>query len=94
MVASFLRLFASISSVGSGIGGADEVHIPEGLILSFAEIASATMSLRCNAFITVMETAQLRDRDDPADARIVADPTAFYELPGILSRPVFLQFVL
>jgi hypothetical protein len=27
------------------------------------------MSLRCNAFITVMETAQLRDRDDPADAR-------------------------
>src|SRR5215467_12957991 len=37
--------------------------------LSFAKIASATMSLRCNAFATVMKTAELRDCDDPADTR-------------------------
>src|SRR5215467_3006682 len=36
---------------------------------SFAKTASAAMSLRCNAFITVMETDQLRDCEDPADAR-------------------------
>ena len=30
--------------------------------------ASAAMSLRCNAFITVMEAAHLWDCDDPADA--------------------------
>ena len=27
------------------------------------------MSLRCNAFITVMKTAELRDYDDPAGTR-------------------------
>jgi len=27
------------------------------------------MSLRCSAFVTVMETAELRDCDDPADTR-------------------------
>src|SRR5262249_44433216 len=37
--------------------------------LSFAKIASATMSLRCYAFVTVMKTAELRDCDDPADTR-------------------------
>src|SRR5215471_4532925 len=37
--------------------------------LSFAKIASATMSLRCNAFVTVMKTSDLRDCDDPADTR-------------------------
>ena len=37
--------------------------------LSFAKTASAAMSLRCNAFITVMKTAELRDRYDPADTR-------------------------
>ena len=36
---------------------------------SFAEIASAAMSLRCNTFVTVMKTAELRDCDDPADTR-------------------------
>ena len=38
-------------------------------ILSFAKNASADMSLRGNAFITVMQTAELRDLDDPADTR-------------------------
>jgi len=37
--------------------------------LSIAKTASAAMSLRCHAFITVMETAQMRNGDDPADAR-------------------------
>jgi len=27
------------------------------------------MSLRCNAFVTVMKTAELRDCDDPVDTR-------------------------
>jgi hypothetical protein len=37
--------------------------------LSFAKNASADMSLRGNAFITVMQTAGLRDLDDRADTR-------------------------
>jgi hypothetical protein len=37
--------------------------------LSFAKTASAAMSLRCNAFVTVMKTAELRDFDDSADTR-------------------------
>jgi hypothetical protein len=37
--------------------------------VSFAKTPSAIMSLRCNAFITVMATAELRDCDDPADTR-------------------------
>jgi hypothetical protein len=37
------------------------------ITLSFAKNASADMSLRGNAFITVMQTAELRDLDDPAD---------------------------
>ena len=36
--------------------------------LSFAKTPSAAMSLRCDAFITVMEAAHLWDCDDPADA--------------------------
>jgi hypothetical protein len=35
--------------------------------LSFAKNAYAGMSLRGNAFITMMQTAELRDLDDPAD---------------------------
>ena len=38
-------------------------------VLTFAKNASAGMSLRCNAFITVMETAELRDLDDFSDTR-------------------------
>ena len=34
--------------------------------VSFAKKASADMSLCCNAFITVMQTAELRDLDDPS----------------------------
>jgi hypothetical protein len=37
--------------------------------LSFAKNASADMSLRGNAFITVMQTAELRHLDSPADTR-------------------------
>ena len=39
------------------------------LRLSIAKNASADMSLRGNAFITVMQTAELWDLDDPADTR-------------------------
>jgi hypothetical protein len=35
------------------------------LEVSFAKNASADMSLRGNAFITVMQAAELRDLDDP-----------------------------
>ena len=58
---------ASALSIGSisAVSSSRRTHYE----LSFAKIASATMSLRCNAFITVMETAQLRDCDDPADTR-------------------------
>jgi hypothetical protein len=37
--------------------------------VSFAKNASADMSLRGNAFITVMQAAELRDLDDPSPAR-------------------------
>jgi hypothetical protein len=37
--------------------------------LSFARNASADMSLGSNAFITVMQTAQVRDLDDASDTR-------------------------
>ena len=39
------------------------------LLLSFAKNASADMSLRGNAFITVMQTAELRDLDDSSHTR-------------------------
>ena len=38
-------------------------------ILSFAKNASAGIALRCNAFITVMQAAEVRDLNDPANAR-------------------------
>ena len=44
-------------------------HISGFLILSFAKNASAYMSLRRNAFITVMQAAELRDLDDPSYTR-------------------------
>ena len=37
--------------------------------LSFAKNSSADMSLRHNAFITVMQAAELRDLDDPSRTR-------------------------
>lgn len=37
--------------------------------LSFAKTTSAFMWLRCNAFITMMETAKLWDVDDVSDTR-------------------------
>ena len=37
--------------------------------MPIAKNASADMSLRCIAFITVMQTAELWDLDDPADTR-------------------------
>ena len=36
--------------------------------LSFAKNGSGNMSLRCNAFITMMQTAQLWDLDNPSDS--------------------------
>jgi hypothetical protein len=35
---------------------------------AFAKNPSGDMSLRCDAFITAMQTAELRDLDDPADS--------------------------
>ena len=37
--------------------------------LSFAKTMSGAMSLRCNAFITVMKATHLRDCDNPSCAR-------------------------
>src|SRR5262245_33298693 len=39
------------------------------LMLSFAKNASAGIALRCSAFITVMQAAEVRDLDDPSDTR-------------------------
>jgi hypothetical protein len=36
--------------------------------LSFAKNGSGNMSLRCNAFITMMQTAELWDLDNPSDS--------------------------
>jgi len=36
-------------------------------VLSFAKNTSAAISLRCNAFMTVMQAPELRELDDPAD---------------------------
>ena len=38
------------------------------LYVSFAKNGSGNMSLRCNAFITMMQTAELWDLDDPSDS--------------------------
>src|SRR5215472_14064438 len=56
--------------------------------LSFAKTASAAMSLRCNAFITVMETAQLRDCEDPADARNLSREWTLLVEPQMGSGPM------
>jgi|SRR5579863_6097580 len=45
------------------------VKVQDLVNLCFAKNASADMSLRGNAFITVMQTAELRDLNDPADTR-------------------------
>jgi hypothetical protein len=37
--------------------------------LSFAKNASAGIASRCNAFITVMQAAKVRNLDDPSDTR-------------------------
>ena len=37
--------------------------------LSFAKNAAAGIALRCNAFITVMQAAEVRNLDDPSDTR-------------------------
>ena len=36
---------------------------------SFAKNAFAGIALRCNAFITVMQTAEVGNLDDPSDTR-------------------------
>ena len=38
-------------------------------VLSFAKNAFAGIGLRCNAFITVMQAAEVRNLDDPSDTR-------------------------
>jgi hypothetical protein len=38
-------------------------------MLSFAKNAFAGIALRCNAFITVMQAAKVRNLDDPSDTR-------------------------
>jgi hypothetical protein len=43
---------------------------PEGVRqLSFAKNAAAGIALRCNAFITAMQAAKVRNLDDPSDTR-------------------------
>ena len=56
--------------------------------VSFAKIASADVSLRCNAFITVMEDAQLWDLNDPSDPRDLPRKWTLLVEPQMRSRPV------
>lgn len=47
--------------------------------MSCAKTASALMSLRCNAFITVMKATHLRDCDNPSGTRLPREGTLLVE---------------
>ena len=51
------------------VSDVDIQHWLEQRYLSFAKNAFAGIALRCNAFITVMQAAEVRDLDDPSDTR-------------------------
>lgn len=56
--------------------------------LSFAKIASGNMSLGCNAFITMMQTAELRNLKYPSDPRDLPRKWALFVEPQMRPRPV------
>ena len=56
--------------------------------LSFAKIAYGDISLRFNAFITVMQAAELWDRNDPSDTRDLPRKGTLLGQPQMRPRPV------
>jgi hypothetical protein len=56
--------------------------------LSFAKNASGDMALRCNTFITVMQTAELRDLDDPSLPGDLPGKWAFFIQSQVSPRAV------
>ena len=57
-------------------------------LLSFAKIAYGDISLRCNAFITVMQAAELWDLNDPSDTRDLPRKGTLLVEPQMRPRPV------
>ena len=68
------------------------VERSEGTGPVIAKIASADMSLRCNAFVAVMQTAQLRDLDEPSDTRDLPRKWTLLVNNDCCKRPLALAF--
>jgi Protein of unknown function (DUF2950) len=66
----------------------DNFGITEEHYLSFAKIASGNMSLGCNAFITTMQTAELRNLMYPSDPRDLPRKWPLFVEPQMRPRPV------
>ena len=66
-------------------GGKTAVRAP---MVSFAKIASGNMSLGCNAFITMMQTAELRNLKYPSDPRDLPRKWALFVEPQMRTRPM------
>ena len=58
------------------------------LALSFAKNVSVSMTLCCNAFITVMQAAEVRDLNDPANARDLPSIRTLLRQPQMRPRPM------
>ena len=63
-------------------------EVPPRNSLSFAKIVSGSMSLGCNAFITMMQTAELRNLKYPSDRRVLPRKCALFVEPQMRPRPV------
>jgi glycosyltransferase involved in cell wall biosynthesis len=59
--------------------------------LSFAKIAYGQISLRCNAFVTVMQPAELWDLNDPSDTRDLPRKGTLLGEPQMRPRPVVIS---
>ena len=59
--------------------------------LSFAKIAYGDISLRCNAFVTVMQAAELWDLNDPSDTRDLPRKGTLLGQPQMRPRPVVIS---
>src|SRR5215472_9887962 len=58
--------------------------------LSFAQNAPVSITLCCNAFITVMQAAEVRDRNDPANARDLPSVRTLLRQPEVRPRPMLI----
>ena len=77
-----VRAISAFYSLSPAQGAAESCTV-----LSFAQITSAAMSLRCNVFVTVMKTAELRDCDDPADTRDLPREGTLLVQPQMVREP-------